>query len=66
MENKTKWNIKALAANQNISIDQLAEKAQISGRHLKDVSSGRVKMSADDLIKLSIATGVSPFEIATS
>lgn len=61
-----KWNVRALAANEKLSVEALAEKCDIPAQHLKDVSTGRVKMTADDLIKLSITTGVSPFAIKTS
>jgi len=55
---KYKVNVKAMAANLDISIGELAEKAGINANHLYDVSAGRSKMTADDLIKLSAATGV--------
>ena len=58
-----KWNIRALAANKKISIEALAELADISVDHLKAVSSGRATMTARDLIHLSNATGVAPHYI---
>lgn len=60
-----KMNTRALAANMKISIEELAAKADIDAGHLKSVSSGRATMTATDLIKLSKATGVSPFNIDT-
>lgn len=63
---KYKANIKSMAANLNISIGELAEKAGINVNHLYDVSAGRSKMTADDLIKLSAATGVPMENIAVN
>ena len=40
------------------TIEELAKKADIKPQHLLDVSSKRVRMTADDLIKLSKATGI--------
>ena len=65
MEKEIKWNVRALAANRKQSIETLANDAGINPQHLKDVSTGRVKMSADDLIRLSATTGISPFSIQT-
>ncbi|WP_105302935.1 helix-turn-helix domain-containing protein [Anaerolactibacter massiliensis] len=51
-------NIKALAAMKNMSIEELAKACEIDYNHLKQVSAGRVKMTAYDLKKLSEITGV--------
>ena len=51
-------NIKALAANGNESIAELAKRAGINSDHLYNVSAGRAVMTAEDLVRLSIATGV--------
>ncbi len=51
-------NIKALAAMLNMNIEELSEKCGIDYNHLKQVSAGRVKMTADDLKRLSAFTGV--------
>lgn len=56
-------NIKSLAAMKDMSIEKLAEEADIDPNHLQQVSCGRIKMSARDLINLAKATGVSPFNI---
>jgi len=61
---KYKVNVKAMAANLNISVGELAKKAGINPNHLYEVSAGRSKMTADDLIKLSAATGVPAENIA--
>lgn len=58
-----KMNVRALAANRKISIEELARLAGIDPSHLKSVSSGRAVMTGRDLIQLSLATGVSPFNI---
>lgn len=62
MEN-LKLNIRALAANKKVSIEQLAIEAGLDPSHLKSVSSGRATMTATDIINLSLVTGVSPFNI---
>ena len=51
-------NVKALAAMKNMSIEDLANACDIDYNHLKQVSAGRVKMTATDLRKLSDFTGV--------
>lgn len=61
-----KLNIRALAAVMNMSIEQMAKECGISDAHLKSVSSGRAKMTADDLIKLAKFTKVDPFMIETN
>lgn len=61
--NEVKLNVLALAAMNKESIQQFAERCEIDYNHLRLVSCGKAKMTADDLIKMSIATGVSPFNI---
>lgn len=51
-------NVKALAAMLDMSIAELAKEAGIDQNHLLSVSSGRVKMTAKDLQKLSTRTGI--------
>ena len=51
-------NIKALAAMKNMSIEELSKQCGIDYNHLKQVSAGRVKMTADDLKRLSAFTEV--------
>ena len=58
-----KWNILALAANERLSVEKLAEKCEIEPIHLRSVSNGRATMTARDLIHLAKGTGVSPFSI---
>lgn len=53
-----KFSIKALAALKGMNLSELAEAANINQNHLKDLSTGRVRMTADDLKKLSAATGI--------
>ena len=53
-----KFSVRMLAAYMKTSIEVLAEKADISLDHLKNVSAGRVKMTADDIVKLSKLTGI--------
>lgn len=62
MEEK-KLNVKALAAMMEVNIARLAEMADISPQHLMDVSCGRVKMTARDIIKLAETCSVSPHRI---
>lgn len=61
-----KLNVRALAGMKKISIANLAELAGINSDHLKQVASGRVTMTADDLLRLSNVTGIDPFMINTS
>ena len=56
--NGIKLNIRALAANMKISIEQLADVCGIERNHLKQVSAGNTVMTAFDLKALSKATGV--------
>ena len=58
-----KLTVRALAAQMKTSIEELAKLAGIEYNHLRMVSAGRVKMTADDLIKLSKACGVPPENI---
>ncbi len=62
MENIT-LNIRALAAMKKLSIEKLAELADIDPKHLVNVSVGRAKMTGRDLVNLAKATGVNPFNI---
>lgn len=57
-------NVKALAAMQGLTIEELADKAGINFNHLKFVSCGRVKMTAKDIKLLAKATGVPAENIA--
>lgn len=52
MEN-IRMTVKMIAAYKKMSIAELAKTAGIDYDHLQKVSKGIVKMSADDLIKLS-------------
>lgn len=58
-----KLSVRALAAQLKISIEELAKLAGIEYNHLRMVSAGRVKMTADYLIKLSKVCGVPPENI---
>ncbi len=57
MEN-IKLSIRAIAANQKISIEELAKRCDINPGHLKQVSAGNVKMLVEDLYKISQYTGI--------
>ncbi len=57
MEN-VKLNVRALAANEKMSIEDLAEKCGIEPSHLRNVSAGRATMTAEDIVKLSAYTGI--------
>lgn len=52
------FTVKMLAAYKSESIAELAEHSGIDPVHLQQVSAGRLKMTADDLIKLSDYTGI--------
>jgi transcriptional regulator with XRE-family HTH domain len=62
-ETTIKLSIRALAANENLSVESLAKKCGIDPVHLRNVSLGRAVMTAKELIRLSEGTGVSPFGI---
>lgn len=51
-------NVRALAGNKKISIEELADLCGIERSHLKQVSAGNVAMTAFDLKALSKGTGV--------
>lgn len=53
-----KFTVKMMAAYMQETIAELAEHSGIDPTHLQQVSSGRLKMTADDLIKLSDYTGI--------
>ena len=60
-----KFTVKMLAAYMRMSIEKLAENAGIDVEHLSNVSCGRVKMTGDDLVKLSTFTGIPAKNIET-
>lgn len=51
-------NVRALAANEKISIDELADRCGLDRMHLKQVSAERVPMTAKDLKALAKYTKV--------
>ncbi|WP_102343747.1 helix-turn-helix domain-containing protein [Galactobacillus timonensis] len=55
---ETKFSVKALAALKGLTLNDLADEAGISQDHMKSLSVGRVRMTADDLKKLSKATNI--------
>lgn len=57
MEN-IKLTIRAIAANEKISIEELAKRCEINPAHLKQVSAGNVKMLAEDVHKIAAYTGI--------
>lgn len=61
-----KMNVATLCAYMNMNTDGLADAAEIDRNHLKAVRAGRAKMTADDLIGLSDATGIDVRSIETS
>lgn len=62
-EKKKLRNLRSLAADGHESIASLAERAGINPDHLYAISCGRVRMTADDIMKISNATGVPEDEI---
>jgi transcriptional regulator with XRE-family HTH domain len=56
--NDLMFDIRALAATRGETIAELAEELGIKPQHLWDVSSGRSKLSSDDLVSLSNLTGI--------
>lgn len=61
-----KLTIKAICGQLNVSIEALANKADINYNHLKMVSGGYVKMTGEDLVKLHNATGIPMENIETN
>ena len=57
MEN-IKLSIRAIAAYEKISIEELARRCDINVGHLKQVSAGNVKMLAEDVQKIAAYTGI--------
>ena len=60
-----KFTVRMLAAYMRMNIDELAKNAGISAEHLSNVSCGRAKMTADDIVKLSEFTGIPARNIET-
>ena len=60
-----KFNIGMICAYLKMNTSELAEAADIDFNHLAAVRAGRVKMSADDLIALSDASGIDVRQIET-
>lgn len=52
------WSVKALAVLMNTTLTGLAEMCDMKSQHLKEISCGKIKMSAKDLLKLSEVTGI--------
>ena len=50
--------VRGIAANMKISIEELAKRCDINPNHLKQVSAGNVKMTAEDLKSLAKISGV--------
>ncbi len=55
---EVKFTVKMLAAYMRMSIERLAEQSGIKADHLLNVSAGRVKMTGDDVVKLSEFTKI--------
>lgn len=55
---EVKFTVKMLAAYMHMSIERLAKQAGINADHLLNVSAGRVKMTGDDVVKLSEFTKI--------
>ena len=60
-----KKTIKDIAEKMHMTVEQLAEKAGIDPGHLKRVSEGRAKMTAEDLLKLAYRYEISVYDIET-
>lgn len=53
-----KFTLRMIAAYMEMSIEELAKQAGIDVYHLQAVNSKKIKMTADDLIKLSQLSGI--------
>lgn len=58
-----KFTVRMLGAYMKESIADLAKNSGIDPNHLLQVSCGRVKMTADDMLKLSKYTGIDVHKI---
>jgi hypothetical protein len=58
-----KMTVAMICAYLKVSTDELADMAQIDRNHLRAIRAGRSKMSADDLMGLSIAANLDPADI---
>lgn len=63
--NDIKLSVKAIAAQFNLTLEEMATKCEISPNHLRMVSSGYVKMTAEDIEKISIAFNIPMQNIQT-
>lgn len=52
------FSVRMLAVMRKQTISELAADADIKPQHLLDVSAGRSKMTADDIVKLSALTNI--------
>ncbi len=53
-----KFTVRMIAAYMEMSIEELAKAADIDVYHLQAVNSKKIKMTADDLVKLSNISGI--------
>lgn len=63
---KIKLNVATLCAYMGMTTEQLAEAANIDKNRLAAIRAGRVRISGDDLLGLSDATGIPVANIQTS
>lgn len=63
--NTIKLNLATLCAYMGMNTEEMARNAKIDVNHLKSVRAGRAKMTADDLLGLSNATGIPLVNIET-
>ena len=53
-----KFTVRMIAAYMELSIEELAKRCDIDVFHLQAVNAKRIKMTADDLVKLSNVSGI--------
>ena len=63
MEETVKLSVRAIAANENLSIEKLAEKCDLDPVHLRNVSLGRAAMSAKEIMTIAAMVGIDPHNI---
>lgn len=61
-----KLNVATLCAYMGMTTEQLAESAEIDKNRLNSIRAGRTRISGDDLIGLSNATGIPMENIQTA
>lgn len=60
-----KLNIRAICAMRKITLSEFAKECGITENHMKDLAKGKVRMLAEDFVKIHEFTGIPYENIAT-